>query len=66
MKYKDEKGQTLYGFSQENLERTNREIRKTNTLMLILIIFLAVTLGLMVSFGIWLDAHDIFTRLIGS
>jgi len=65
MKYKDEKGNTLYGFSQENLEKTNREIRKTNTLMLILIIFLAVTLGLMVSFGIWLDAHDIFTRLIG-
>jgi len=65
MKYKDEKGNVLYGFSQENLEKTNREIRKTNNLMLILIIFLFIFLAMAVSFAVWLDANDIFTKLIG-
>jgi len=65
MKYKDEKGNVLYGFSQENLEKTNREIRKTNNLMLILIVFISIFLAMIVGFAIWLDIHDIFTRLIG-
>ncbi len=65
MKYKDEKGNVLYGFSQENLEKTNREIRKTNNLMLILIIFICLFLALVVGFAVWLDINDIFTRVIG-
>jgi len=66
MKYKDEKGNTLYGFSQENLEKTNREIRKTNNLMQIMIIFMGIILAMAIGFAIWLEVNDIFTKLIGS
>jgi len=64
MKYTDEKGNTLYGFSQESLEKTNREIRKTNNLMLILIIFICIFLAMIAGFAVWFDMHNIFTRLI--
>tara|TARA_Y100000310_G_scaffold290120_1_gene317036 strand:- start:403 stop:627 length:225 start_codon:yes stop_codon:yes gene_type:complete len=65
MKYKDEKGNTLYGFSQENLEKTNREISKTNQLLKILILFIGILVLMTIGFGIWIDTKDIFTRLIG-
>jgi len=65
VKYKDEKGNVLYGFSQESLEKTNKEIRKTNTLMLIMIIFIFIVLVMLIGMGIWIDSHDIFTRMIG-
>ena len=64
MKYKDEKGNTLYGFSQENLEKTNREIRKTNRYMQVLIVLLLVFLVIFVSFMVWLEANNVVTRII--
>tara|TARA_Y100000310_G_scaffold244333_1_gene249051 strand:- start:69 stop:266 length:198 start_codon:yes stop_codon:yes gene_type:complete len=65
MKYKDEKGNTLYGFSQENLEKTNKEINKTNQLLKILLLFMGILVLMVIGFGVWLDTKDIFTRLIG-
>ena len=65
MEYKDEKGNKLYGFSQENLERTNKEIRKTNQLLRVLIIFMILFVIMEIGFGTWLGAKDNFTRLIG-
>jgi len=65
MKYKDEKGNTLYGFSQENLEKTNKVIRKTNQLIQILIVFIGLLLAMTIGFAIWLDVNNIFTRMIG-
>ncbi len=64
MKYKDEKGNTLYGFSQENLEKTNRELRKTNRYMQVMIVLLIVFLAIFVSFMIWLEMNNIVTRII--
>ncbi len=64
MKYKDEKGNTLYGFSQENLERTNREIRRTNRYMQVLIVLLLVFIAIFVSFLVWLEVNNVITRLI--
>lgn len=66
MKYKDEKGNTLYGFSQENLERTNSEIKRTNKYMQILIILFIIFLAVFVSFLIWLEVNNVFTRIIYS
>jgi len=64
MKYKDKDGKVLYGFSQENLERTNREIRKTNKYLQILIIFLALFLIIFIAALMWLEINDVITRLI--
>lgn len=66
MKYKDEKGNTLYGFSQENLEKTNKEIRKTNNLMQIMIVFIGIMLAMAIGFAIWLEMNNVITKLIGS
>ena len=64
MKYKDKDGKILYGFSQENLEKTNREIRKTNKYLQILIIFLALFLIIFIAALTWLEINDVITRLI--
>ena len=66
MKYKDDKGNVLYGFSQENLERTNKEIKKTNKFLQILIILFIIFLAVFVSFLIWLEINNVFTRIIYS
>ena len=64
MQYKDKDGKVLYGFSQENLERTNREIRKTNRYIQLLIIMVAIFLVLVVAGLVWLEMNNIITRLI--
>ena len=64
MKYKDKDGKVLYGFSQENLERTNKEIRKPNKYLQILIIFMAIFLIIAISALTWLEVNNIITRLI--
>ncbi|MEK6861700.1 MAG: hypothetical protein AABY07_07050 [Nanoarchaeota archaeon] len=64
MKYKDDKGNVLYGFSQENLERTNKEIRRTNRYMQTLIILFIIFLAVFISFLVWLEINNVFTRLI--
>lgn len=64
MKYKDNKGNTLYGFSQENLERTNKEIRQTNKYMKIMVILFAIFLVIIVSLVLWLELNNIMTKII--
>ena len=64
MKYKDKSGNTLYGFSQENLEKTNREIRKTNKYMQVLIILIAIFLVILIAALAWFEVNDVITRLI--
>ncbi|PIN76212.1 hypothetical protein COV22_00555 [Candidatus Woesearchaeota archaeon CG10_big_fil_rev_8_21_14_0_10_47_5] len=64
MHYRDDKGQTLYGFSQENLEKTNRQIRQTNKLLLLLIFLVLLFLIAVVFSAIYLDYNNIITRLI--
>ena len=65
MKFKDETGRMLYGFSQENLEKTNKEIRRTNFLLQMVLIFTGILLAMVIALAIWLDVNNIFTRLIG-
>ena len=64
MTYKDEKGNVLYGFSQENLERTNREIRKTNRYLQVLTILVIVMLAVFVATLIWADLNNVITAMI--
>ena len=64
MKYTDEKGNVLYGFSQEDLAKTNKELRKTNKfliLLLLLVIFFIIVLLFSV---VYIDYNNIITRLI--
>lgn len=64
MQYKDKDGKMLYGFSQENLEKTNREIKKTNLYLQLLIVLFAVFLIILISALTWLEINNVFTRLI--
>lgn len=64
MQYKEKDGKVLYGFSQENLERTNREIRRTNRYMQLLIIMVALMIVFIVAGVVWLEFNDIITKLI--
>lgn len=64
MQYKDKDGKMLYGFSQENLEKTNREIRKTNKFLQILIILVILVIIFMIGGVLWLEMNDIITKLI--
>jgi hypothetical protein len=65
MRYKDENGNVLYGFSQENLEKTNKEIKKTNFLLQLAIALMCIFLAMAIGFAIWLDTNNIFNQLIG-
>jgi len=64
MQYKDETGKRLYGFSQENLERTNKEIKKTNRLLQVLITFFGIFLVIFIALMVWLEVNDVITRMI--
>ena len=64
MKYKDKDGKVLYGFSQENLERTNREIRKTNLYLQMMIVLIAIFLIILIAALTWLEVNNVVTRLI--
>ncbi len=64
MTYTDDKGNVLYGFSQENLERTNRELRRTNKYLTVLIILVVLFLMTVIFSVIYLDYNDIVTKLI--
>lgn len=62
--YKDEKGNTLYGFSQTNLEETNRRL---NNLVLgvqvLIILFFILLVGTALFMG-WIAYNDVITRMI--
>ena len=62
--YRDEKGNTLYGFSQENLERTNRELRQTNIYLKILVLMVLILLGIFAASLIWADLNNVITAMI--
>ena len=64
MQYKDKEGKVLYGFSQENLERTNREIQRTNKYLQLLIILVGLIIVLSVAGVFWLELNNIITKLI--
>ncbi len=64
MVYKDEQGNTLYGFSQENLERTNRELRRTNRYLQVLTVLVLVILGIFIASLIWADLNNVITAMI--
>ncbi|MBT4576823.1 hypothetical protein HOM13_01705 [Candidatus Woesearchaeota archaeon] len=65
MEYKDDKGNTLYGFSQENLEQTNQAIRETNKLLQVLLVLILISLLLGIGFMSWLKMNSIIDLLIG-
>ncbi len=65
MEYKDDKGNTLYGFSQENLEQTNKTIRETNKLLQVLLMLILISLLLGIGFMSWLKMNSVFDKLIG-
>jgi hypothetical protein len=62
--YNDDKGNTLYGFSQENLEKTNRELKRTNTYLMVLTILVIVMLGIFVASLIWADINNVITAMV--
>lgn len=62
--YRDEKGNILYGFSQENLERTNREIRRTTRYLQLLVVLVIILLGVMVATIVWADLNNVITAMI--
>jgi len=62
--YRDEKGNTLYGFSQENLERTNRELRKTNLYLQFLTALVLILLVIFPPSLIWADVNNVITAMI--
>ncbi len=64
MQYKDKDGKMLYGFSQENLERTNKEIRRTNKYLQLLIILVAILMVMIVAGITWLELNDVITKII--
>ncbi len=64
MQYKDKDGKMLYGFSQENLERTNKEIRRTNKYLQLLIILVMILMVVIVAGITWLELNDVITRII--
>ena len=64
MMYKDERGNVLYGFSQENLEKTNKELRRTNNFMVVLIVLVLFMLGILVASVIWADVNNVITAMI--
>lgn len=64
MEYKDEEGNKLYGFSQVNLEETNKQIKNTNRALQILITLFIILLIIILAFGFWLWKNDVITRII--
>lgn len=64
LEYKDERGNTLYGFSQTGLDRTNAKLNDVTLALKILIILSIVFLISAVLFIGWLAYHDVLTRLI--
>ncbi len=62
--YKDKEGNTLYGFSQVSLERTNSKLNGV-ILGLKVLIFLFVLLLIVIGvFAVWVAQNDVVTRLI--
>lgn len=64
MEYKDEKGNTLYGFSQTNLEQTNAKLNNVVLgLKILIILFVIMLIGIGLIIG-WISYNDVITRLI--
>ena len=65
MKYKDPKtGQTLYGFSQEQLEHTNKQLKKTNQLVQVLVVLVVLFLLITIALVSWVDLNNVITAFV--
>tara|TARA_Y100000310_G_scaffold345665_1_gene467978 strand:+ start:33668 stop:33895 length:228 start_codon:yes stop_codon:yes gene_type:complete len=62
--YKDDKGNSLYGFSQINLDRTNAKINGLILGIKVLIFLFIILLVALGTFSVWLAQNDVVTRLI--
>lgn len=65
LEYRDERGNTLYGFSQTNLDHTNAKLNDISLalkLLIILLIFMIVGLFILIE---WAAYNNIITRIIG-
>lgn len=64
LSYKDEKGNTLYGFSQINLEETNRKLNSlTLGVQVVIVLFFIFLVGIALFMG-WIAYNDVITRMI--
>lgn len=64
LEYKDKDGNTLYGFSQTQLERTNARLNSVVLglkILIILLVILVVGVGLFLG---WIAKNDVVTRII--
>lgn len=62
--YKDGDGNTLYGFSQTSLDRTNTKLNGVVMGLKILIFLFVLLLIAAGAFALWLAQNDVITRLI--
>jgi|TARA_B100001971_G_C18150961_1_gene515795 hypothetical protein len=62
--YKDKKGNTLFGFSQVSLERTNIKLNGVVMGLKILIFLFVLLLIGMGAFIVWVAQNDVITRMI--
>jgi len=64
VEYKDKDGKVLYGFSQTQLDKTEKELRQvTVSLRILIILFIILLIGI-TAFMFWVAKNDIITRLI--
>jgi len=64
LEYKDEQGNTLYGFSQTNLDQTNAKLNNVVlALKVLIILFVVLMIGVGLIIG-WISYNDVITRLI--
>ncbi len=64
MEYRDEKGNTLYGFSQTSLDQTNAKLNNVVLgLKILIILFVIFLIGVGLIIG-WISYYDVITRLI--
>jgi hypothetical protein len=62
--YKDEQGNTLYGFSQTHLEQTNKKISNLVLgVQVLIVLFFVFLVGLALLMG-WIAYNDVITRMI--
>ncbi|MBI2668173.1 hypothetical protein HYX17_05405 [Candidatus Woesearchaeota archaeon] len=62
--YKDGDGNTLFGFSQTSLDKTNAKLNGVVIGLKILIFLFVLLLIILGATAVWLAQHDVITRLI--
>ena len=62
--YKDKEGNTLFGFSQTSLDRTNAKLNGVVMGLKILIFLFVLLLIILGATAVWIAQNDVITRLI--